>query len=184
MLQGKEAGGEGAGAEGPDTPSPAPLRGPAPRPAGSAGAEGPDTQPRNGSGGHADPRALRCSHPYLRGPVPDHPRRRIDRVRTGWTAAGPLDAQVPRVLKCDSGTTRHTWREDLPNDQLVRWYWQLMRSVRWGWHQFYSHQLLKKLPVELGNPPILALILMRRKGCTVLRLRYQQHQCGALKSLG
>ena len=28
-------------------------------------------------------------------------------------------------------------------------------------------------PVELGNPPILALILMRRKGCTVLRLRYQ-----------
>ena len=38
---------------------------------------------------------------------------------------------------------RHTWREDLPNDQLVRWYWQLMRSVRWGWHQFYSHQLLR-----------------------------------------
>ena len=28
-------------------------------------------------------------------------------------------------------------------------------------------------PVELGKPPILALILMRRKGCTVLRLRYQ-----------
>ena len=33
------------------------------------------------------------------------------------------------------------WREDFPNDQLVGWYWQLMRSVRWGWHQFYSHQL-------------------------------------------
>ena len=38
-------------------------------------------------------------------------------------------------------------------------------------------------PVELGNPPILALILLRHKGCTVLRLRYQLHQCGALKSL-
>ena len=25
-------------------------------------------------------------------------------------------------------------------------------------------------PVELGNPPILALILLRYKGCTVLRL--------------
>ena len=37
-------------------------------------------------------------------------------------------------------------------------------------------------PVELGNPPILALILLRHKGCTVLRLRYQLHQCGALKS--
>ena len=39
-------------------------------------------------------------------------------------------------------------------------------------------------PVELGNPPILALILLRHKGCTVLRLRYQKHQCGALKSQG
>ena len=38
-------------------------------------------------------------------------------------------------------------------------------------------------PVELGNPPILALILLRHKGCTVLRLRCQLHQCGALKSL-
>ena len=38
-------------------------------------------------------------------------------------------------------------------------------------------------PVELGNPPILALTLMRHKGCTVLRIRFQLHQCGALKSL-
>ena len=37
-------------------------------------------------------------------------------------------------------------------------------------------------PVELGNPPILALTLMRHKGCTVLRIRFQLHQCGALKS--
>ena len=28
-------------------------------------------------------------------------------------------------------------------------------------------------PVELGNPPILALTLMRHKGCTVLRIRFQ-----------
>ena len=75
--------------------------------------------------------------------MPRYPRASQAAVRTGWTAAGPLDAQAPRALKCDSGTTRHTWREDLPNDQLVRWYWQLMRSVRWGWHQFYSHQLLR-----------------------------------------
>ena len=54
------------------------------------------------------------------------------------SAAGQLYAQVPRALRCDSGTTRHTGKEDLPNDQLVRWYWQLMRSVR-----FYSHQLLR-----------------------------------------
>ena len=59
------------------------------------------------------------------------------------SAAGQLHAQVPRALRCDSGTTRHTGKEDLPNDQLVRWYWQLMRSVRWEWHQFYSHQLLR-----------------------------------------
>ena len=39
-------------------------------------------------------------------------------------------------------------------------------------------------PVELGNPPIFALTLMRHKGCTVLRIRFQLHQCGALKSLG
>ena len=38
-------------------------------------------------------------------------------------------------------------------------------------------------PVELGNPPILALTLMRHKGCTVLRIRFLLHQCGALKSL-
>ena len=37
-------------------------------------------------------------------------------------------------------------------------------------------------PVELGNPPILALTLMRHKGCTVLRIRFLLHQCGALKS--
>ena len=36
--------------------------------------------------------------------------------------------------------------------------------------------------MELGNPPILALTLMRHKGCTVLRIRFLLHQCGALKS--
>ena len=39
-------------------------------------------------------------------------------------------------------------------------------------------------PVELGNPPILALTLLRHKGCTVLRIGFfLLHQCGALKSL-
>ena len=39
-------------------------------------------------------------------------------------------------------------------------------------------------PVELGNPPILALTLLRHKGCTVLRIgSFLLHQCGALKSL-
>ena len=49
MPQGKEAGGEGAGAKGPDTPSPAPPRGQrgaqapkAPTPRGDAGAKGPE----------------------------------------------------------------------------------------------------------------------------------------------
>ena len=38
-------------------------------------------------------------------------------------------------------------------------------------------------PVELGNPPILALTLLRHKGCTVLRIGFfLLHQCGALKS--
>ena len=40
-------------------------------------------------------------------------------------------------------------------------------------------------PVELGNPPILALTLLRHKGCTVLRIGFfLLHQCGALKSHG
>ena len=38
-------------------------------------------------------------------------------------------------------------------------------------------------PVKLGNPPILALTLLRHKGCTVLRTgSFLLHQCGALKS--
>ena len=128
-----------------------------------AGAEGPDTQFRRGlEGGDTgaegyevfSPLSQRASAPGTRG-------HRCREVRTGWPAAGPLDAQVPRALTCDGGTTRHTWREDLPNDQLVRWYWQLMRSVRWGWTSILLPSAAEgSCPVELGNPPILALILL------------------------
>ena len=78
VPQGRTAGGEGAGAEGPETPSQARSR-----TAARTGAEGPEMRQR-------DPTA--CGE----GGPPQRPARR-----------------------------------------------QLMRSVRWGWHQFYSHQLLR-----------------------------------------
>ena len=109
MPQGKEAGGEGAGAEGPDTPS-RPPNGPAPRPAGSAGAEGPDTQPEGGDAGAKGPEMF---SPLSQGAVPrepgdtgaEGPEMSPGSGLTGSApgGAGPLDAQVPRALKCDSG---------------------------------------------------------------------------------
>ena len=121
MPQGKEAGGEGADAENPDTPSQAPPRVRS-RTAARTGAEGPEMRQRDHAA-HGE-----------RGP-PQRPAR-------------------PLVLAADAASI-------------------LLPSAAEG-----------SCPVELGNPPILALTLMRHKGCTVLRIRFQLHQCGALKSLG
>ena len=68
-----------------------------------AGAEGPDTHPPvpqgKASEGRAQvPRALKRP--------PRHPP---------GSAAGQLHAQVPRALRCGSGTTRRAGKEDPPS---------------------------------------------------------------------
>ena len=128
VPQGRMAGGEGAGAEGPETPSQAPLRVHS-RVAARTGAEGPEMRQR-------DPTACGEGRP------PQRPAR-------------------PLVLAADA--IRPLGMASI-----------LLPSAAEG-----------SCPVELGNPPILALTLLRHKGCTVLRIGFfLLHQCGALKSLG
>ena len=128
VPQGRTAGGEGAGAEGPETPSQAPPRVHS-RVAARTGAEGPEMRQR-------DPTACGEGRP------PQRPAR-------------------PLVLAADA--IRPLGMASI-----------LLPSAAEG-----------SCPVELGNPPILALTLLRHKGCTVLRIGFfLLHQCGALKSLG
>ena len=107
------------------------------------------------------PRALR---------YPRHPRRRIDRVRTGWTA-GRTGAEGPEMRQRD-----HTaYVEGGPPQRPARLLVLAADAIRpLGMASILLPSAAEgSCPVELGNPPILALILMRHKGCTVLRLRYQ-----------
>ena len=119
-----------------------------------AGAEGPDTHPPvpqgKASGGRAQvPRAL-------------------------GSAAGQLHAQVPRPLRCGSGTTRHAGKED-PPQRPARPLVLAADAIRpLGVASILLPSAAEgSCPVELGNPPILALTLMRQKGGTVLRIRPQ-----------
>ena len=127
-----------------------------------AGAEGPDTHPPvpqgKAAGGRAQvPRALRRP--------PRHPP---------GSAAGQLHAQVPRALRCGSGTTRHTGKEDRPQ-RPARPLVLAADAIRpLGVASILLPSAAEgSCPVELGNPPILALTLMRQKGGTVLRIRPQ-----------
>ena len=127
-----------------------------------AGAEGPDTHPPvpqgKASGGRAQvPRALRRP--------PRHPP---------GSAAGQLHAQVPRALRCGSGTTRHAGKED-PPQRPARPLVLAADAIRpLGVASILLPSAAEgSCPVELGNPPILALTLMRQKGGTVLRIRPQ-----------
>ena len=121
-----------------------------------AGAEGPDTHPpvpqNKAAGGRAQvPRALRRP--------PRHPP---------GSAAGQLHAQVPRALHTAYG-------EGGPPQRPARPLVLAADAIRpLGVASILLPSAAEgSCPVELGNPPILALTLMRQKGGTVLRIRPQ-----------
>ena len=145
---------------------------PGAQPRGQRGAQVPKALTRNPEGAWRGktqvPRALRCSHPYPRGPVPrkpgtEAPRALPERPLAGSAPGGPqpLDAEVPRA-HVEGGPPQRPARPLVLAADAIRPLGMasiLLPSAAEG-----------SCPVELGNPPILALILLRYKGCTVLRL--------------
>ena len=127
-----------------------------------AGAEGPDTHPPvpqgKASGGRAQvPRALRRP--------PRHPPGVRSRATARTGAEGPEMRQRDHTACGEGGPPQRPARPLVLAADAIRPLGVasiLLPSAAEG-----------SCPVELGNPPILALTLMRQKGGTVLQIRPQ-----------
>ena len=127
----------------------------------SAGAEGPDTLPPRAS--RQDGRGERAQVPRaLRRPPRHPPGSTAEQLHAG--AEGPEMRQRDPTTCGEGGPPQRPARPLVLAADAIRPLGMasiLLPSAAEG-----------SCPVELGNPPILALTLMRHKGCTVLRIRF------------